>query len=224
VHVVHGAENILGLLQSGDETPDPRSTACNRLEQIAEPFDAYPGPVPLLEVCRLVHLLEGLSELGGLLLNQFPGHLPKGRLPLPGPCPDLDAESAKPASKLDSRFPKPTANLGGRRVDGLAFASFQPSNKPEQPRHILDSKAIALKSQPIEVHLGVPPSIGCQGQLPQTSSHFFRHAALELRPIGTGTASKAPEADSKIVQRLGIPRVRQPCLGAFYLIDETQRE
>jgi hypothetical protein len=55
-------------------------------------------------------------------------------------------------------------------------------------------------------------------------SHFLRHAAFELRAIGTGTASKAPEADSKIVQRLGISSISQPGLGAFYLIEVTQGE
>jgi hypothetical protein len=180
--------------------------------------------VPFLEVCCFVHPLEGIAQLGGLLLNQLPGHLSERQPPLLGACPDLDAESAKPASKFGTRLPEPTADLGGSRVDGLAFASLQPSDKPEQPLHILGSNTIALHSQPIEVHLGVPPGIGCQGQLSESSSHFLRHAALELRPIGTGTASKAPEADSKIVQRLGISKVRQPCLGAFYLIDVTQGE
>jgi hypothetical protein len=162
--------------------------------------------------------------LDSLLLNQFPGRLPKRQLPLLRAAPDLDAESAKPASKLSSRLLEATANLGGSRVDGLAFAPFQPSDKPEQPLYILGSNPIALQAQPIEMHFGVPPGIRCQGQLPQSSPHFLRHAALELRPIGTGTASKAPEADSKIVQRLGIPSVRQPGLGTFYLIDVTEGE
>ncbi|HEV8455972.1 MAG TPA: hypothetical protein VGQ24_13825 [Gemmatimonadales bacterium] len=98
--------------------------------------------------------------MGGLLLNQFPGHLPERRLPLPGARPDLDAESAQPAAKLDSRLPEPTADLSGSRFDRLACAPFQPSEKPEQPRHILGAKAIALPAQPIEVHLGVPSGIG----------------------------------------------------------------
>ena len=169
-----------------------------------------------------MHALEGIPYLGGLLLNQFPGHLPKRQLLLAGACPDLDAESAKPASKLDSRLPEPTADLSGGRFGRLAFAPFQPSKKPEQPRHILGSKAIALQAQPIEVYLGVPTGIGCLSQLSQSLSHFLRHAAFELRAIGTGAASKASEADSKIVQRLGISSVRQPGLGAFYLIDITQ--
>ena len=171
-----------------------------------------------------MHPLEGIPQLGSLLLNQLPGHLPERQLPLPGACPDLNAESAKPAAKFGSRLLEPTADIGGSRVDGLAFAPFQPSDKPEQPLHILGSNAIALHSQPIEVHLGVPPGIGCQGQPSQSSSHFLRHAALELRAIGTGTASEAPEPDSKIVQCLSISSVRQACLGAFYLFEVTQGE
>jgi hypothetical protein len=180
--------------------------------------------MPFLEVCRFVHPLEGIAQLGGLLLNQVPSHLSERQPPLLGPCPDLDAESAKLASQFDGRLPEPAADLGGSRVDGLAFPPFQPSDKPEQPLSILGPNTITLLSQPIEVHLGISPGIGCQGQPSQSSPHFLRHAALELRPIGAGTASKAPEADSKIVQRLGVPGVRQPGLGAFYLIDVTQGE
>jgi hypothetical protein len=160
--------------------------------------------------------------LGGLLLNQFPGHLPEHQLPFPRAGSDLDAESAQPASKLDSSLPEPSADLSRSRVDRFAFALFQPSDEPEQPRPILGSYAIALHFQPIEVDLSVPPGVGCQGQLSQPSSHFLRDAAFERSAIGTGTTSKTPEADSKIVQRLGISSVGQPGLGAFYLIDVTQ--
>jgi hypothetical protein len=131
VHVVHGAEKILGLLQPGDEGSDPRSTAPNRLDQVAEPLDAYPGRVPFLEVCRFAHPLKGIAQLPSLLLNQFPGHLSKRQLLLPAASPDLDAESAQPVPKCDSHLPESTADLGGSRADGLFFAPFQPSDQPE---------------------------------------------------------------------------------------------
>ena len=60
-NVVQVAEKVLGLLQSGDETSGPGSTTSNRLEQIAQPFDAYPGPVHILDVCRFAHPLEIIS-------------------------------------------------------------------------------------------------------------------------------------------------------------------
>jgi hypothetical protein len=224
VHVVQLAEEVLGLLQSGDETSGARNMACNRLEQIAEPFDTYPRPVRLPDVCGFANPCEVICQLGSLLLNQFPRRLSERQLPLTGAGPDLDMESGQSLSKLGRRLREPKRDLSGSRIKRLILPLFQAPDKPEKPLHVLDSQALLLLAQPGEVDFGVSSSIGCQGQLSQALTHLVRHAALELSAIATDAASKAPEAHPKIVQRLGIARIRHPFPGGVDLAEVTQSD
>jgi hypothetical protein len=162
---------------------------------------------------------EVLTHSGDLVLNKIPSHLTEGGMFLPMTRSQLHAERCKPRPELAGNLQEPARDLRRSWVESLVLPPFQPPDEPGKALEVIGRNAVDLLSQPIELHFGVPADIGGQTQLPQTPLHLLGRAALELRAIGAGAASKAAEAHPKIVQRLGMLRICQRGLGPLNLIE-----